>query len=513
MKNFINAYFAKIKKNKEIANNAPKDITYLSLLNYIFSLGKQLTPANLSNYLNSKTVSAAIDQTTKNRLIAFHYSFIEQWQEAYNHALPLATTLPYDQDMVGLIASLWNNSGKYKNAFEFIEKYSDEKKIENKESFFAMRGTTAWCAGETKQALLYLHKTLELSPENREANSSLAAIYAELGDQGKSREYRIKLLNLYPSHPDILFFEGIYKITDGDYEAGYPLYEKRYASSLATKYFREGALQRERWDGTALSGKKLYLCFEQGLGDTLMTCRFIPELKKLGANIIAECQPEAKDLLQSNFPEASFFCTPPKQAFDLDFDVWIGSMSLPYLLKIDNLSPPHRDGYLVASPTLQEESPIPNASSKIKIGISWSGNPAHTNDARRSIPWDIAKDVIERSSFEFYAIQTFIPEQRPANLIDISDQLITLTDTAEIISKLDLIITVDTSLVHLSGAMSKKTWLLCHSCPEWRWGCNEGETRWYKSVKIFKQTKLGDWKELLERVILNELPSFIKDMK
>lgn len=513
MKNFINTYLAKRKKTKDILKNIPDEISYISLLNYIFSLGKDLSPSSLKDILATKNISNKIDQTTKSRLIAFHYSFIDEWQEAYNHALPLATNPPYDQDMVGLIASIWNNSGKFKNALDIIEKHSDESRIENKESYFVMRGTTAWCVGKTEQAIFYLNKAIDLSPQNREALSSLAAIYSELGNNTKSLDYRKELLSLYPSHSDILFFEGMYKLAEGNFVEGWALYEKRYSSTMGHKYFREETLQRALWDGTPFNGKRLYLYFEQGLGDTLMMCRFIKSLTKLGVNIIAECQPEIKDLLQSNFPEVSFFYKPPRQRLDIDFDFWIGSMSLPYLLKIENLSPPFREGYLSSPSTRYEESPIPNNTKKPKIGISWSGNPAHTNDTRRSIPWDILKHIIEQSNFEFYAIQTFIPENKPNNLTDISDHLITLTDTAEIISKLDLIITIDTSLVHLAGSMGKSTWLLCHSNPEWRWGSNEGETRWYKSVALYKQKELGSWKELLERVILSELPSFFKGKK
>lgn len=510
MKNYIKTYLAKRKKTKDILINIPKEITYISLLNYIFSLGKNLSPSSLKDILASTSISNAIDQATKDRLIAFHYSFIELWQEAYDHALPLATTPPYDQDMVGLVASIWNNSGKFREALATIEKYSDEDRIDNKESYFVTRGKTAWCAGNEDQAILYLNRAIEIAPDNREALSSLTGIYDELGNKSKPIEYRKRLLNLYPENPDILFFESIFKLAEGNFDEGWALYEKRYASSFAYKYFRDDILKKERWDGSDLNKKRLYLYFEQGFGDTLMTCRFVRELTKISTNIIAECQPEAKDLLQSNFPEIKFFHKTAGQCLDIDFDVWIGSMSLPYLLKINNLEPPFREGYLSIPDAKFEGSPISYNKEKLKIGISWSGNPAHTNDARRSIPWHITKDIIERSSFEFYAIQTFIPEQKPSNLIDISDHLITLTDTAEIISKLDLIITVDTSLVHLAGAMGKKTWLLCHNNPEWRWGSQEGETRWYKSVKLHKQKERGDWKELLERVILNDLPKLLR---
>lgn len=506
----IKTLFTSHKRKKEIIAGLPNEINYSSLLSHIFKLGKSISRDDLDIILKNSQVSSSLDNNSKERLIAFYHYFRAEWQLAMNLALPLATSKPYDQDMIGLASSILNNAGRYKDSLHLIEAYADEPRIESKEMYYVQRGSTAWCAGDEIQAKEYLGKALELNPNDLQALGSLCGIYNETGNIGEAKEIRTRLLELAPNSPNALFNEGIYKLGDNEITEGMQLYELRYAADLAPKYFREETLNRLRWDGSNLAGKRVYIYFEQGLGDTLMTCRYLSDLNKQASRIIAECQPEAKDLLQSNFPDIEFFNKPHNQKIDIEFDVWIGSMSLPYLTNKSVFPQPYLDGYLKISEAPVGKSPIDNHQSGPKIGISWSGNPGHANDPRRSIPWQIAKKFIELANFELFAVQTHIPDDKPENLISLSDYLITLTDTAEIISQLDLIITVDTSLVHLAGALGKKTWLLCHQNPEWRWGKVEGKTRWYESVTLYKQKNVGDWQELLERVMLENLKQFIE---
>jgi len=503
-------YRSLFSRGKTLPEPLPDEVNYGNILNYVYRNSSKIDSSDLAAILETKPISNAIDEKEKKRIAAYFHFFKSEWQKSLEIARPLATTEPYDQDMVSLMATLFSNSGQYKKGLETIEKYADDEKIENKELYFLQRCTTAWCAGDSAQALKYLTLVLEISPQNPDALSTKCAIYNEMERKEELNATRQQLLELCPGNPDTIFFEGMYKLGDGDIAEGLALYETRYQSSLAKKYFRSEVLSRPRWDGTALKDQKLYLCFEQGLGDTLMTCRYLDALVKVAPNIEAECQPEAKDLLQSNYPEIKFFSAPADKKIDIEFDYWIGSMSLPYLFN-GYINPPHREGYLAIESATCAPLPLDLESDELKIGISWSGNPAHTNDPRRSIPWAIAKDFIERSGLRMYAIQTFIPEDKPDNLINISDYLVTLTDTAHIVSQLDLIITVDTSLVHLAGALGKKTWLLCHNHPEWRWGTSAGESHWYQSVTLYKQSTIGDWPGLLNDVFLNKLPLLAKD--
>lgn len=505
-------YHSLFSRGTTLPEPLPDEINYGNLLNYFYRNSSKIDSSSIASILKSKNISCLIDEVEKKRISAYLHFFKREWQKSLEIAYPLATTQPYDQDMVSLVAELFNNSGQYKKALETIEKHADEEKIDNKEMYFLQRGTTAWCAGDSAQATKYLESVISISPNNLDALSMQCAIFNETGKKDECRKTREKLLELYPGNPDVIFFEGMYKLGDGDLESGLALYETRYESSQAKKYFRLEVLNRPRWDGSELITKKLFLCFEQGLGDTLMTCRYLNDLIKIAPEIEAECQPEAKDLLQSNFPDIKFFSLPAETKFQVEFDYWIGAMSLPYLFN-GYINPPNREGYLSVAQDKNSLLPIDLKSEQLKIGISWSGNPAHTNDPRRSIPWAIAKDFIERSGLPMYAIQTYIPEDKPDNLINVSDYLVTLTDTAKLVSQLDLIITVDTSLVHLAGALGKRTWLLCHSNPEWRWGSGTGESHWYESVTLFKQSNIGDWQSLLDDIFFNKLPMFAKDTK
>lgn len=514
MKTIINKLFNRRKLNPHLTEPPIPEDDYLSLLNHLNRKSGLVEPQEAIEFISKKYEEEKIDLVTKERLICFFLFFKKLWQEAYERALPLATTQPYDQDMVGLITSILNESGKFKDAYDFIKKFSAEDQILNKESYFLTKGQISWNSGNTDDAIDSLNRVLEINPDNPSALNIFRGIYSENGDAEKESLMRAKLFDLHQDNEDVIFFDSMHTIGAGDLAIGWKNYEHRYKSSLAKNYFRVEALDSPRWDGRPLNSKQLlFVYFEQGLGDTLMSCRYLSQAIQLCPNIIAECQPEARDLLQSNFPEITVFSSSLSVPLDFEFDFWIGAMSFPAIFSNQsNIYDPRGDYLHIAPSNLHSPfDTMPLISPK--IGISWSGNPAHPNDSRRSLNWGLVKRTLAKSRFSFYAIQTNIPEDKPENIIDISDYLITLSDTAEIIQQLDLIITVDTSLVHLAGAINKRTWLLCAFKPEWRWGTAEGESSLYQSVTMFKQKHFNDQQELFERIILSELETFFPENK
>lgn len=137
--------------------------------------------------------------------------------------------------------------------------------------------------------------------------------------------------------------------------------------------------------------------------------------------------------------------------------------------------------------------------------MTWSGSPAHRADRRRSIPFARIVEAIRNIKADFFALQTKLPEIRPANLIDVSDEMVIFSDTAALIEQLDLVITIDTSVVHVAGAIGKETWLLLPYRYEWRWGLEGEKNNWYDSVSVLRQTRGGDWNGLLDEVFQHRL--------
>jgi hypothetical protein len=189
-------------------------------------------------------------------------------------------------------------------------------------------------------------------------------------------------------------------------------------------------------------------------------------------------------------------------------------MSLPYFLGTTTSNVPLRSGYLQAPPEHNQywrtliESQF--GSSRPKIGVAWSGNPRHRFDLRRSIPTDLFLDRLAAcDGVQFFALQTTLPETLPSNLAAFPDELVTFADTAAIVSELDAVVCVDTSLVHLAGALGKPTWLLLPRRYEWRWGLEGEQNCWYSSVRVLRQKESGQWAPLLADVFTRELTQLL----
>jgi ADP-heptose:LPS heptosyltransferase len=143
------------------------------------------------------------------------------------------------------------------------------------------------------------------------------------------------------------------------------------------------------------------------------------------------------------------------------------------------------------------------------VGIAWSGSKSHRADRRRSIPFDMLRPYLEGAEAEFFVLQTQVETGLPANVKNVTTELITLGDTAALINELDLVITVDTSVVHLAGALGKPAWLLLPYRYEWRWSLSGEANNWYRSVRVLRQKMTGDWPAVLEDAFTNRLPKLM----
>ena len=246
-----------------------------------------------------------------------------------------------------------------------------------------------------------------------------------------------------------------------------------------------------------------------------MMARYFPMLEEMtGGRMVVEVQGELLPLLAANHPGLSFIPRLHGVAPEADYDLWIGAMSLPYLFGDTADSIPGTKGYIKApaeSLAYWHERVAQTASHSPRIGLAWSGNPRHPSDRRRSIPFEMIAPYIARlSGLTFIAVQTTgMPAQAPANLVGPSEELITFGDTAALMDALDLIITVDTSAVHLAGAMGKAAWLMLPYRYEWRWGIEGEKNPWYDTVSVLRQSSHGDWHGILEEIFTKRLPAWL----
>jgi hypothetical protein len=335
-------------------------------------------------------------------------------------------------------------------------------------------------------------------------------VLANLGRLEESEKMYKLALELNPSHATASFNLALVLLRQGKYAEGFNMYDWRFKSSDITKRFKERFLQ-DHWDGRKFKKKSLLIYSEQGLGDFILFSRFIEKAKSLGEKVIVEVQEPLVNIVRDNFnvdvvlPRANNNDWPNAP----ESDYCISVCSLPKVLKIDNKEKILHDPYIKPKNKMKLKS----VGKKLKVGICWCGNPDHKRDHTRSTYVSSFKPLTENKKIQCYGLLKGVPSKRSwpdgkvdlstglsnMNVINLEDKIQNFDDLASAIDAMDLVITVDTGLAHLAGAMGKPTWLLIGSETDWRWMDNADTTPWYPSMKIFRYKT--SWSNLIKEVV------------
>jgi tetratricopeptide (TPR) repeat protein/ADP-heptose:LPS heptosyltransferase len=352
-----------------------------------------------------------------------------------------------------------------------------------------------------EEATASFKKALALSPKNASALCSLgnAALAQNRLDEALGH-YR-EALAVHPEHPHAAFNQSLALLLKGELNAGWPGYELRWA--LKQKVVAEPPLPK--WTGEqALAGKSILVFSEQGLGDTIQFVRYLPLLQAQGATVTLRVQPALHPLLS---------CLEGVRLVSTDsdtlphFDTYCLLLSLPFAFRTDLATIPSPGSYLRASTEKigQWRSRLVDIGSP-KIGIVCSGNAAHRNDHNRSIPLELFSPLAVQLGTRLLLLQKEIREEDRNTLtasnhfVFPADGLEDFSDTAAIIAQLDLVITIDSAIAHLAGALGKPVWTLLPFAPDWRWMLDRYDSPWYSSMRLFRQKRPGDWTAPLESV-------------
>ena len=452
---------------------------------------------------------AAFNSAEVNKIeILFEY-YAQKMELAFNRAQEHMKEHGFDPDLhVISLVSLYQNN-QFEGAHAYERRLSDAEVFSmNRADYWQMVSIIRWATNDMDTLEQAADRALELAPDDAALLQTSLGMYIELGAIEKVKIVRTRLAN----KPDAQgYAHSLSLLALGELELGWQQMEARYEIEEAHRYINQGLKSKPRWQGESLTGVRLMLSAEQGLGDTIQMARYLTPLQTMGAQkIFIETQPETLTLLQYNFPNIPMVERRWAQAPALDFHLWTGMMSLPYLLKSWGKDTPGRSGYLRVPPEnalyWKERVEQLSPTRKPKIGLAWSGQPNHRADRRRSISFDLMMRQVRGLPVSFFALQTHVPEILPANVMNVSEEMITLADTAALIEQMDLVITVDTSVVHIAGALGKATWLLLPKRYEWRWGLEGEENNWYDSVKVIRQTEHTNWAAVLQNVFEYRLP-------
>jgi tetratricopeptide (TPR) repeat protein len=297
------------------------------------------------------------------------------------------------------------------------------------------------------------------------------------------------------------FYIGLVHLTRGNFRLGWSEYEERRRAPHSIRVRRKFA--QPVWKGEPLEGSRILLYAEQGFGDTLHFVRYVPLVAARGGRVILEIPPRLHRLLVS-FPGAEeTICQSEKPP---EFDWQCPLLSLPLAFATELNSIPAEIPYIYSDPVLAETWRQRMPKNSLRVGLAWSGSPSHAHDAQRSIPLELLAPLTKVRGTTFYSLQIGPAAQQirclgpTVKIVDIQYDQEDFADTAAIIANLDLVISVDTSVAHLAGAMGKAVWVLLDSASDWRWMPERDDSPWYPTARLFRQFARGNWLDVMARV-------------
>jgi tetratricopeptide (TPR) repeat protein len=322
-----------------------------------------------------------------------------------------------------------------------------------------------------------------------------------------------------PASPGALYNLSLTRLRLGDWLQGWPGYEVRWRFREVHRNPRR--FSQPRWQGEALDGRRILLHAEQGLGDTIQFSRYVSMVAARGGQIILQVQPPVERLMASlaavragHAQTAQLGARPPQS--DLQFDLECPLLSLPAVFGTTVETVPWPGAYLGADPELESDKRmqfpgvLPNnliAARPLRVGLCWAGNPRYKADRLRSVKLATLLPLLRVPGITWISLQKGQAAEQlaalPGDVVlwDGSSRDRDMAETAALIATLDLVITTDTSIAHLAGAMAMPVWILLPHLSDWRWMQQTETTPWYPSARLFRQSAPGNWDEVIKRVI------------
>ncbi len=362
-------------------------------------------------------------------------------------------------------------------------------------------GAVLRARGDLEGAEDCCRRALALDPRYIGAQINLGLILDERGQRAEAEGSYRSALALDPNSAPARFNLSTLLLLRNSLKEGFQLYESRFGTFTPPSTVHDRFKDYPSWQGESLSGKHILVWTEQGIGDSIMMMRYLPTLKQRGAKVVTVfCEPSLERIMGTMRGVDRVVC-PPAPDFEMNFDLHCPMMSLPYLSETKNReSIPHELPYLVVPEDIRNRwRKRLSGVSGTKVGLTWAGSKTLRVDAKRSIdPLELAP-LTDIDGVQLIGLQKEKGGVQPG-ILDWMDEADDFMDTAGLIENLDLIISVDTAVAHLSGALGKPTWLLNRFHGEWRWGIARQESDWYPSMRIFSQQRDSDWRSVISVV-------------
>jgi len=371
------------------------------------------------------------------------------------------------------------------------------------DAYYSM-GNACYQLGEVERAAALFQEATALDPQDQASWNNLGKCLQDLNRLEESLRAYDRAVAIDPVYSLARYGRALSLLAVGRLPEGFREYNQWRSHGIKPREFPQPA-----WQGAPVPGRTLFLHAEQGFGDAIQYARFLPTARERAGKVILECRPELKALFtHSGLADAVIAHGEPIPPFDF----WGSQVSLPGILAVALATIPNRVPYLNAP---APGARLPGSDRKLKAGVVWAGNPSHHNDAARSARLQDFLPLFEVPGVTFYSFQRPVPEVDLAafrsfsGVVDLGSGFDDFLATAAAVAELDLVITVDTAIAHLAGALAKPVWTLLPLAPDWRWMMDRPDTPWYPTMRLFRQTRRNEWGPVISRV-MEELKKRLK---
>jgi len=450
-----------------------------------------------------EAISLKGDYAEAYNTMAFSLEKQEQYVEAmesYKQALRLKPDYAEAYNHLGFVL---NKQGR---SAEAIEIYRHALQIDsNYAEVYSNLGIALKDQEQFAEAIKNFEQALRIDPDFAEAYYNLANSLRDEGQCIEAIDNYKQAIRLKPDYGEAHWNMSLTHLLSGNFIEGWKGYKWRRNIDLKI-LIGHHYTDKPRWDGTPFEGKRILVHYEQGLGDNIQFVRYLPMIKARGGTVIFETLKPLIALLQG-FPGADQIVeNHPDGKPSVDFDVYTSLLDMPNIFGTTLDTIPAEIPYIHAEPLKAEYWRNKLAGSSFKVGIVWAGSPTHGNDRYRSCKLKCFTPLTTIENVCLFGLQKGKAAAQMDEMagilpiVNISKEFDDLTDTAAAIENLDLVISVDTSVLHLAGAMGKPAWALLPYAPEWRWMLNRQDSPWYPTMKLFRQKEWGQWEPVFNQV-------------
>jgi tetratricopeptide (TPR) repeat protein len=356
------------------------------------------------------------------------------------------------------------------------------------------------CFDEAGQAYL---KILDRMPDHSRALNNLAKLHQDLRDHDRALALYNRCIDRHPEYAEARFNRALLLLSIGAYKQGWKAYEWRFKRAEASRVYPH-RLATPRWKGEPFGGRHLLIHCEQGMGDVLQFCRYLPMVKALGGEVTLEVHRPLVRLFHSHSCIDRVIAFDRRRPATIPHDLHVPLMSLPMIFDTSAHTIPSTVPYLHIDGPTSARTTAHIRKDRFNVGLFWSSSDL---DPRRNLPIGQCSRWFDNPGIHFVSLQVGeasgqlqAMRNRASSITELGHAFEDFHDTAQALAGLDLVVSVDTAVAHLAGAMGKALWVLLPFSADWRWEAVDGVCPWYPRARLFRQPRHGDWQPVIREV-------------